>query len=125
MVCVKSVGLVRCGSLERGVPDQVSSSPSDSGSKLRAGHSRVLCSAHIKPVIHFTDKLDILEREKEKAIKIYGNPSGLKSARKIRSTLKQAIEKNNALRRLKPRFEGSINKNLLTGKNRRAINKQL
>ncbi|GBM53290.1 hypothetical protein AVEN_52315-1 [Araneus ventricosus] len=31
-----------------------------------------------KPVIHFTDKLDILEREKEKAIKICGNqPNGL------------------------------------------------
>ncbi|GBO30999.1 hypothetical protein AVEN_8190-1 [Araneus ventricosus] len=31
-----------------------------------------------KPSIHFTDKLDILERDKEKAIKIYGNqPNGL------------------------------------------------
>ncbi|GBM37288.1 hypothetical protein AVEN_213761-1, partial [Araneus ventricosus] len=32
----------------------------------------------IKPATHFTDKLYILEREKEKAIKIYGNqPNGL------------------------------------------------
>ncbi|GBO23443.1 hypothetical protein AVEN_80875-1 [Araneus ventricosus] len=29
--------------------------------------------SHVKSAIHFTDKLDILEREKEKAIKIYGN----------------------------------------------------
>ncbi|GBN00174.1 hypothetical protein AVEN_14269-1 [Araneus ventricosus] len=80
----------------------------------------------IKPAIHFTDKLDILEREKEKAIKIYGNqpnglwwfgiPSGLKSELKrwslksrFRGILKKASEKNNALRRMKPRFEGSIN----------------
>ncbi|GBL95150.1 hypothetical protein AVEN_253494-1 [Araneus ventricosus] len=28
------------------------------------------------------------------------------------------------LRKLKPRFEGSVNQNLLTGENRRAINKQ-
>ncbi|GBM90069.1 hypothetical protein AVEN_162414-1 [Araneus ventricosus] len=32
-------------------------------------------------------------------------PSGLKSERKIRGTLEEAGEKNNALRRLKPRFE--------------------
>ncbi|GBO33392.1 hypothetical protein AVEN_221781-1 [Araneus ventricosus] len=32
----------------------------------------------LKPAIHFADKLDILESEKEKAIKIYGNqPNGL------------------------------------------------
>ncbi|GBN26667.1 hypothetical protein AVEN_273117-1, partial [Araneus ventricosus] len=32
----------------------------------------------LKSAIHFTDKLDILEREEEKAIKIYGNqPNGL------------------------------------------------
>ncbi|GBM49620.1 hypothetical protein AVEN_248999-1 [Araneus ventricosus] len=32
----------------------------------------------VKPAIHFTDKLDILEREKKKAMKIYGNqPIGL------------------------------------------------
>ncbi|GBN32415.1 hypothetical protein AVEN_169510-1 [Araneus ventricosus] len=72
-----------------------------------------------KPAIHFTDKLDILEHENEKAIKIYGNQpnglwwlefqSGLKSERKVKGTLKEASEKNKALRRLKPRFEGSIN----------------
>ncbi|GBM72059.1 hypothetical protein AVEN_108210-1 [Araneus ventricosus] len=47
--------------------------------------SRVGCSGDgtafrhcFKPTIHFTDKLDILESEKEKAIKIYGNqPNGL------------------------------------------------
>ncbi|GBM78932.1 hypothetical protein AVEN_26729-1 [Araneus ventricosus] len=82
--------------------------------------------ASVKPAIHFTDKLHILEREKEKAIKIYGHqPNGLwwlesrlelRLERKhwclnsyFRVTLKEAIEKNNALRRLKPRFEGSIN----------------
>ncbi|GBM20880.1 hypothetical protein AVEN_224123-1 [Araneus ventricosus] len=82
--------------------------------------------SHFKPAIHFTDKLDILEREKEKAIKIYKNlakwlvvvgiPSGLKSECKrwslksrFKGTLKEASKKNNALRRLKPRFEGSIN----------------
>ncbi|GBM00248.1 hypothetical protein AVEN_32602-1 [Araneus ventricosus] len=33
---------------------------------------------NVKPATHFTDKLYILEREKEKAIKIYGNePNGL------------------------------------------------
>ncbi|GBO07466.1 hypothetical protein AVEN_83504-1 [Araneus ventricosus] len=79
----------------------------------------------LEPAIHFTDKLDILESEKEKATKIYGNRpnglwwlelTGLKSERKrwslkshFRRTLKEASEKNNALRRLKPRFEGSIN----------------
>ncbi|GBL78326.1 hypothetical protein AVEN_42857-1 [Araneus ventricosus] len=73
----------------------------------------------LKPAIHFTDKLYILESEKEKAIKksmemsqtssMVGIQSGLKSDRKIRGTLKEDIEKNNALRRLKPRFEGSIN----------------
>ncbi|GBO46852.1 hypothetical protein AVEN_88249-1, partial [Araneus ventricosus] len=32
---------------------------------------------HVKPTIHFTDKLYILESEKGKAIKIYGNePNG-------------------------------------------------
>ncbi|GBM93537.1 hypothetical protein AVEN_210321-1 [Araneus ventricosus] len=36
-----------------------------------------------------------------------GIPSGLKSERKIRGSLKEASEKNNALRRLKPCFEGS------------------
>ncbi|GBN70788.1 hypothetical protein AVEN_141682-1 [Araneus ventricosus] len=56
---------------------------------------------------------------------VVGIPSGLKSERKIRGTLKEASEKNNALRRLKPRFEVSISLNLLTGENRRAINKQL
>ncbi|GBN83572.1 hypothetical protein AVEN_75772-1 [Araneus ventricosus] len=47
---------------------------------------------------------------------VVGIPSGLKSERKRWSlksrfgeTLKQASEKNDALRRLKPRFEGSIN----------------
>ncbi|GBL83975.1 hypothetical protein AVEN_100856-1 [Araneus ventricosus] len=35
--------------------------------------------------------------------------SGLNSERKIRGTLKDLREKNNALRRWKPRFEGSIN----------------
>ncbi|GBL95581.1 hypothetical protein AVEN_24796-1 [Araneus ventricosus] len=71
-------------------------------------------------------KLDILEREKEKAKKIYGNqPNGLwwlefrldrnriekrwSLKSRFRGTLKEASEKNNALRRLKPRFEGSIN----------------
>ncbi|GBM04422.1 hypothetical protein AVEN_35594-1 [Araneus ventricosus] len=73
----------------------------------------------LKAAIHLTDKLYILERENEKAIKIYGNepnglpmvgiPPGLKSERNIRGTLKEAIEKNNALRRLKSRFEGSTN----------------
>ncbi|GBM63685.1 hypothetical protein AVEN_198690-1 [Araneus ventricosus] len=38
-----------------------------------------------------------------------GIPSGLKSERKIRGTPKETSEKNNALRRLKPRFEGSVN----------------
>ncbi|GBM10898.1 hypothetical protein AVEN_42148-1 [Araneus ventricosus] len=33
---------------------------------------------YLNPASHFTDKLVILEREKEKAIKIYGNqPNGL------------------------------------------------
>ncbi|GBN99285.1 hypothetical protein AVEN_233480-1, partial [Araneus ventricosus] len=47
---------------------------------------------------------------------VAGIPSGLKSERKhwslkslFRETLKEASEKNNGLRRLKPRFEGSIN----------------
>ncbi|GBO23568.1 hypothetical protein AVEN_196839-1 [Araneus ventricosus] len=38
-----------------------------------------------------------------------GIPSELKSKRKIRATLKEASEKNNALRRLKPRFEDLVN----------------
>ncbi|GBN17910.1 hypothetical protein AVEN_21291-1, partial [Araneus ventricosus] len=40
---------------------------------------QLLTSLHIsgKPAIHFTDKPDILERERKKAIKIYGNqPNG-------------------------------------------------
>ncbi|GBM24159.1 hypothetical protein AVEN_88517-1 [Araneus ventricosus] len=42
----------------------------------RRGNPRI--SPDLKPAIHFTDKLHILEREKEKAIKIYGNqPNGL------------------------------------------------
>ncbi|GBN80092.1 hypothetical protein AVEN_41228-1 [Araneus ventricosus] len=41
-------------------------------------HSLPNCTNILKPVIHFTDKLDILEREKEKDIRIYGNrPNGL------------------------------------------------
>ncbi|GBM70157.1 hypothetical protein AVEN_1803-1 [Araneus ventricosus] len=39
---------------------------------------------------------------------MFGIPSGLKSERNIRGTLKEASEKNNALRRLKPRFEAKI-----------------
>ncbi|GBM04796.1 hypothetical protein AVEN_1482-1, partial [Araneus ventricosus] len=43
-----------------------------------ARHSSLADRSGVKPAIHFTDKLDILEREKEKAIKIYGNqPNGL------------------------------------------------
>ncbi|GBN47327.1 hypothetical protein AVEN_173833-1 [Araneus ventricosus] len=83
-------------------------------------HGAALClCVPIMPVIHFTDKLYILEREKGKATKklrkwakrlaMVGIPSGLKSERKMRVTLKGASEKNNALRRLKSRFEGSIN----------------
>ncbi|GBM66716.1 hypothetical protein AVEN_197787-1 [Araneus ventricosus] len=34
---------------------------------------RLLPLVFLKPAIHFTDKLDILECEKERAIKIYGN----------------------------------------------------
>ncbi|GBM11890.1 hypothetical protein AVEN_208788-1 [Araneus ventricosus] len=93
---------------------------------MSQSHDKRYCVArcHLKPAIHFTEKLDILEREKEKAIKIYGNQpnglwwlelTGLKSERKrwslksrFRETLKEASELNNALRRLKPRFEGSI-----------------
>ncbi|GBN17510.1 hypothetical protein AVEN_130966-1 [Araneus ventricosus] len=37
-----------------------------------------------------------------------GIPSGLESERKIGGTLKEASEKNNALRRLKSRFEFSL-----------------
>ncbi|GBN28726.1 hypothetical protein AVEN_258572-1, partial [Araneus ventricosus] len=64
----------------------------------------------LKPDIHFTDKLDILELEKEKAHKnlwksakwllVIGIPSGLKSERKrwslksrFRGTLKEASER--------------------------------
>ncbi|GBM10046.1 hypothetical protein AVEN_22337-1 [Araneus ventricosus] len=80
----------------------------------------------LKPAIHFADKLDILEREKEKNHKnlwksskwlvVVGILSGLKSESERWSlksrfigTLKEANEKNDVLRRLKPRFEGSIN----------------
>ncbi|GBM56364.1 hypothetical protein AVEN_7172-1 [Araneus ventricosus] len=45
------------------------------GEETYARHFRL---TRIKPAIHFTDKLDILEHEKEKAIKLYGNqPNGL------------------------------------------------
>ncbi|GBO20811.1 hypothetical protein AVEN_51488-1 [Araneus ventricosus] len=47
--------------------------------------------------------------KKAKRLAMVGILSGLKSERKIRRTLKEASEKNNALRRLKPCFEGSIN----------------
>ncbi|GBM21623.1 hypothetical protein AVEN_86946-1 [Araneus ventricosus] len=69
----------------------------------------------VVPAIHFVDKLYILEREKEKWIQIYRNEqNGLwwlefSLDRKIRGTLKEASGKNNALRRLKPGFEGRIN----------------
>ncbi|GBN81717.1 hypothetical protein AVEN_152575-1 [Araneus ventricosus] len=43
--------------------------------------------------------------KRAKRLAMVGIPSGLK----IGGTLKEASEKNNALRRLKPRFEGSIN----------------
>ncbi|GBO09014.1 hypothetical protein AVEN_150216-1 [Araneus ventricosus] len=105
----KVLPLVWCGSLER----QVLSSPSDRGPKLRG--CLISRSSFCNPKDDFTDKLGILEREKEKAIKIYGNDpnvfpwSGLKLKQKIRGTLKEASEKNNALRRLKPRFKGRKN----------------
>ncbi|GBN45898.1 hypothetical protein AVEN_212837-1, partial [Araneus ventricosus] len=54
--------------------------------------------------------------ESAKWLVVVGIPSGLKSERKLwslksrfRGALKEASEKNNALRRLKPRFESSIN----------------
>ncbi|GBL96922.1 hypothetical protein AVEN_182506-1 [Araneus ventricosus] len=86
---------------------------------IKSGVTILRLFGYIKPANHFTDELDILEREKEKTIKnlwksakclvVVGIPSGLKSERKIRGALKEASEKNNALRILKPRFEGSIN----------------
>ncbi|GBM20807.1 hypothetical protein AVEN_108256-1 [Araneus ventricosus] len=91
--------------------------------------------ANLKPAIHFTDKLNILESEKEKAImEISQMACGAWNSvwTEIRAktlefkvSLQRASEKNKALHRLKPRFEGSINENLLTGENRRAIDKQL
>ncbi|GBN84242.1 hypothetical protein AVEN_69193-1 [Araneus ventricosus] len=47
--------------------------------------------------------------KRTKRLAMVGIPSGLKSERKIRGTLKEASEKNNAFRRLKSRFEGSRN----------------
>ncbi|GBN34666.1 hypothetical protein AVEN_250713-1 [Araneus ventricosus] len=84
--------------------------------------SKDVCTS-IKPAIHFTDKLDILESKGHKnlwkSVKwlvVVGIPFELKSERgcwslksRFRGTLKEASEKNNALSRLKPRFEGSIN----------------
>ncbi|GBN31497.1 hypothetical protein AVEN_59176-1 [Araneus ventricosus] len=71
-------------------------------------------------------------RKSGKWLAVVGIPSGLKAKRKrwslksrFRGTLKEASEKNNSLRRLKPRFEGSIYKNLLTGEKRNAIDRQL
>ncbi|GBN18732.1 hypothetical protein AVEN_79802-1, partial [Araneus ventricosus] len=74
---------------------------------------------YIKPAIHFTDKTGYVGMRERKShqylwksakwLVVVGIPSGLKSERKIRGTLKEASEKNNALRRLKPHFEGSIN----------------
>ncbi|GBL78573.1 hypothetical protein AVEN_220570-1 [Araneus ventricosus] len=85
----------------------------------RRNGSRIGLAEIVKPAIHFTDKLDVLEREKEKShqnlwksakwLVVVGIPSGVKSERKIRRTLKEANDKNYALRRLKPPFEGSIN----------------
>ncbi|GBN66409.1 hypothetical protein AVEN_4700-1 [Araneus ventricosus] len=63
---------------------------------------------------------------------VVGIPSGLKAKRKrwslksrLEGTLKEASEKDYKLRRLKPHFEGSICKNLLTGEKRSAIDRQL
>ncbi|GBN54164.1 hypothetical protein AVEN_97692-1 [Araneus ventricosus] len=80
----------------------------------RRDSKTVSMAIYLKPAIHFTDKLDILEREKEKAIEIYGNqPNGFggwnsvwtEIGTKNRRDPKEASGKSNAVRRLKPRFE--------------------
>ncbi|GBN82205.1 hypothetical protein AVEN_156193-1 [Araneus ventricosus] len=75
----------------------------------------------VKPAIHFTDKLDILNARRKnpsKSMEIsqmaydgwnsVGTEIGEKTP-EFKVSLQREPERDNALRRLKPRFEGSTN----------------